>query len=262
VYFMSRRFGKIIGVAVVSLWLLALGAGIVLLGKAHTMAAHTDERKAQELTDRYEEGRIRMSPQERERREREIAALRTAKWRLYNLGIGICLAGATLAVGIVRFQLWDMYNLRAATTPRTRARLIALASVAWLALIPAFFLDLQDAYDQDDLMPHDDVGHGMFLLLGVPIIVLIWLAATILCRFVVLRKVNLPARLWYVDYSMTYRSVGLTVFYGAMICLLAASVMLSALYFKWGIPSGLVGTYVMLSSRAGLLNREVENSSP
>jgi hypothetical protein len=254
---MSRRLGRIVGAAVVLSCILGLGVGIALLGKAYTMAAHVDEREAQALTDSYEEGRIRMPLREREQRESQIAALRTAKWRLYNFGVCICLVGATLAVAIIRFRLWDVYNLRTATTPLTRLRLIALASAAWLSLIPAFFLDLQDAYDQDDLMPHDDVGHGMFLVLGVPIIVVIWLFATLLCRFVVLRRVNLPARLWYGNYDRTHRRVGLTIFYGAMICLLAALVVLSSLYFKWGIPSGLVGIYVMLSSRAGLLRRDV-----
>jgi hypothetical protein len=72
--------------------------------------------------------------------------------------------------------------------------------------------------------------------------------------------VNLPAGLWYVDHSKTYRSVGLKVFYGAMISLLVAFVAWSAVYYIWAIPSGLVGIYVMLSSRAGLLNRKFERT--
>ena len=108
-------------------------------------------------------------------------------------------------------------------------------------------------------MPHNDVGHGMFLLLGVPTIIVIWIFATLVCRFVVLRKAKLPARLWGVDHKRTYRSVGLTSLYGVMIGLLAVFTVLSAVYFKWGIPSELLGIYVLLSSRAALLNRD---SSP
>src|SRR5258708_7288356 len=255
---MSRRFGKIIGVAVVLLCILALGVGIALLGQAHTMSAHVDERKAQELTDSYEEGRYRMSPQEREQRESQIAGLRTAKWRLYNFGVCICLAGAALAVAIVRFRLWDIHNLRTATTPRIRLRLIALASAAWLALIPAFFLDLQDAYDQDDLMPHDDIGHGMFLVLGVPIIIAIWLFATLICRFVVLRKVNLPARLLVRKLRQGVSRCGfddLLWNYDLPACCFSS--VLGAV-FQMGYPEW-IGRYVMLSSRAGLLSRKVRN---
>jgi len=84
--------------------------------------------------------------------------------------------------------------------------------------------------------------------------------ATPICRFLILRNVDLPAALWCVDHGKTSRSVGLNVFYGAMIILLVAFVTWSALHYIWAIPSGLVGIYVMLSSRAGLLSRKAQNS--
>jgi hypothetical protein len=225
-FFMSRRLGKIVGAAVVVLCVVAFGVGIALLGKAYSMSAHVDEPRAQELTERYDWGHFQMSPQEREQREREIAGLRTPKWSLYNIGVCICLAAVIFAVAIVRLRLWNMLNLRAATTPRTRWRLIALGSA--LALIPAIFIEIHDEYAQDDLTPQNGPGTGgaMFLLVGIPTIIVVWLLATLICRFVVLRNVNLPAALWYVDHTKTYRNVGLKVFYGAMIGLIVS-------FFEW-----------------------------
>lgn len=261
---MSRRLGKIVGRTLVLLCVVALGVGVALLGKAHTMSAHVDERKAQQLTDSYEQGHFDMPPQEREQRENEIVDLRTAKWRLYDIGVCLCLAAATFAFAIVRFRLWDIRNLKTATTPHTRWRLIALASAAWLALIPSFVLQLRDEYAQDDLRPHNGYGAdgdtGLFLVTGVPLIIAIWMVATPICRFLVFRNVSLPATLWRADYSGTDSSLGLKLFYGAIIGLLAAFVVWSTAYDKWAIPSGLVGIYVMLSSRAGLLSQRIHRS--
>jgi hypothetical protein len=261
---MSQRLGRIIGTTVVVLCVIAFSMGIALLAKSYTMSAHVDEPKAQELTDRYEQQHFDMSPAERQQRASEIVNLRTTKWLLYNIGVCLCPTAATFAVGIARFRLWDMGNLKAATTPRTRGRLIALASAAWLAVIPGFLLGLHEDYAQDDLMPHNGYGAGgdsvMFLMMVAPFIIMIWMGSTLICRFFVLRNVNLPAALWYVDHDNTSRIGRLNIFYGAMICLLATFVALSMWYFKWGIPSGLIGIYVMLSSRAGLLSRNVQGS--
>jgi hypothetical protein len=258
VFLMSPRSGKMVGTAIVLLCVVAFSVGIALLWTASTMPAHVDETRAQELTDIYDWGHFNISPQEREERENEIVSLRTAKWPLYNIGLCICLVAATLAVPIVRFRLWDMRNLKIATTPQTRWRLITLASAAWLALIPATFMELHDEYAQDDLMPHSGApAVGIFWATGVPAIVVIWAFATLVCRFVVLRNANLPAALWCADYRRSYRRVSLNGFYGTMIGLLVVFVAGSAVYYIWAVPSGMVGIYVMLSSRAGLLSRKI-----
>src|SRR5437016_366282 len=110
--FMSRRFEKEVGAAVVLLCVVVLGLGLALLGRAYTMPTHVDERKAHELTEIYEQGYYDMSPQEREQHANEIVGMRTAKWPLYNTGVCLCLVAATLAVPIVRFRLWDIRNLK------------------------------------------------------------------------------------------------------------------------------------------------------
>lgn len=260
---MSPRLGRIIGVGTILVWLAVFCVGAALLSKASKMDAHFDEQKAQALTERYEADHFGMSPTEREQRASEIVNLRTKKWLLYNVGVCICLIAVTLAIPIVRFRLWDIGNLKTVTTPPTRWRLIALAGAAWLALIPEFLLDLQDAYAQDDLLPLEGYGpggdSGLFLLTQAPIIILIWIVAVFACRFLVLRRVSLPVMLWHADYDRSYRSLGVAYFYGGVILLLVFLVGWSAVYFKWALPSELIGIYVLLSSRAALLsdNRDV-----
>jgi hypothetical protein len=250
---MSQQLGRMIGSALLVLCVLAFSIGAGLLGKAYTMQAHVDERKAQELTAKHETEYHHMPAEQRERDANEIVGMRTAKWLFYNIGVRICLIASTLTVLILRFRLWNIRNLKMVTTPRTRWRLIALAGVTWLGLIPAFSLDLEDAYAQDDLLPSDDAGHGIFLGIVAPYMIVIWIVSALICRFVVLRKINLPVSLWRTADERTLRSVGLTIFYGVAVGLLAVFSALSVAYFKWGIPSGLVGIYVMLSSRAGLI---------
>ena len=261
---MSERWGRIIGTFTVVLCVVAFVIGLALLGKSYTMTAHVDEARANVLTDIYASAHFQMSSEERARREREIVGLRTAKWPMYNVGVCFCLVAATFAAAIFRFRLWDIRNLNAATTPVTRWRLIGLTGAAWLALIPAFVLGLHDDYAQDDLTPYDGygpgAGTGLFLVAIVPWIITIWIVAVLVCRFVVLRKANLPATLWGLDYRRSFRSARLNLFYGTMTSLLVALVVMSTVYFKWAIPSGLVGIYVMLSSRAGLLSRKAGRS--
>jgi hypothetical protein len=250
---MSPQLTKMVGITVVLLCVAAFGLGVTLLGKAGGMLPHIDEPRARELTLSFEREYSNMSLVERQQRESEIAGLRTAKWPLYNFAIRICLITVTFAVAIVRFRLWDIRNMRTVTTPRTRGRLIALSSLAWLALAPAMLLEIDDEIVQDDLLPASDAGLGETLSMMIGASLVVWVISVVICRFVVLRYANLPAALWYVDYSTSYRNKWLRVFYGAAIVALAAFTALSLVVFKWGIPSGLVGIYVMLSSRAGLL---------
>src|SRR4051794_16900865 len=126
----------------------------------------------------------------------EIRSLRTPKWRLYRIGLPICLAVSVLLVGMLRFKLWDARNFRTINTPKSRLRFLVIASVAWFALLPAALLQINDEYAMDDLTPFADTGHGMFLVFGPPLFVVIWVVAIVVGRFVVLRNVLLPANLW------------------------------------------------------------------
>jgi len=252
---MSPHWGRAVGISLLFLCLLSFGVGVVRLNAAHRMLPHVDEPRALELTLRYQFEYSRLSPQERERRVSEIAGLRTAKWPLYNSGVRICLIAGTLVIAILCFRLWDIRNFRFITTPRTRWRLIRLTSVAWLALIPLVGLDISDGAAQDDLRLLEDAGLGEGLSMISLAIVVTWVISVVICRFAVLRRARFPAMLWSADCRWTNRNVGLTVFYGLAAVASAAFTTLAIVAFKWGIPSGLVGIYVLLSSRAGLLDR-------
>lgn len=240
---------------VLCFFLLAIGSTLLVV--ASTLPSHLNESKAQSLTQEYEERYYEMSSESREEKELQIAALRTGKWPMRNAGILMCLVGATLLWAVVHLQLWNIDSLERLRTPKTRFGLVALASVSWLSLIPAFWLELADEYAQDDLRPHNnEMGHGVFLAMGVPLILLLWLTCSILYRYVVLKNVSLPATLWQRDCAKSRRNIALTLFYGGVFVGLGLLAILSSVYFVWSVPSELIGTYVVVSTWAGSLNCE------
>jgi hypothetical protein len=130
-----------------------------------------------------------------------------------------------------------------------------LTSIAWLALIPLTGLDINESLVQDDLHPMEDAGIGEGLSMIALAMIAVWAVSVAICRFAVLRHAKFPAALWCADRPWTNRNLGLTIFYGLAVAVSVAFTALAFAGFKWGIPSGLVGIYVMLSSRAGLLDR-------
>jgi hypothetical protein len=250
---MTRKLGLTFGAVLVVLSLFTISVGIGLIVKARGMASHTDERRAAELTRLYEQNYVR-APDQLEPVKREIVALRTSKWRLYNAGVAICLVTPLLLLAILRFRLWDVRNLRSVKTPRTRLGLLGLASCAWLALLPALLLQSDDEYAQDDLTPTIDTGHGSILVVGSELILVALIVLLAFGRFLVLRNVLLPANLWCWDGARPYRSAILSAIYGLLGCVFIIVIVWSANNFSWALPSLMIGLYVILSSRAALIN--------
>ncbi len=251
---MTRRAGLTFGTTLIVLCIFALGAGAALLFMAHGMPAHTDERRAEQLTIQYEQRYNTTSPEQRKPLERKITALRTPKWKLYNTGLALSMISPLLLVAILRFRLWDIRNLRAVDTPQTRLGILILAAVAWLALFPVMVFQLADDYAQDDLTPTMDTGHGAILLLGPQLFPSVLIVLLAFGRFVILRNVLLPANLWNWDRTRPYRSFVWSALYGVLGGLLATLIVLSITNFPWAFPSLSVGLYVVLSTRAALLN--------
>jgi hypothetical protein len=251
---MSRKAGLTFGTILAALCLVATGVGIALVVMAHGMPSHTDERRAAELTRLYEQNYVKVAPEQREPTKQEIIALRTSKWKLYNAGLGMCLIPPLLLFAMLRFELWDIRKLRTAKTPRTRLEFLGLASCAWLALLPALELQSDDEYGQDDLTPTIDTGHGSLWIVGTKLFLLTLIVMLVFGRFLVLRRVVLPANLWCWDSARPHRSLVLTVLYGLLGCVLVVLIVWSASNFPWAVPSLMVGLYVILSSRAALIN--------
>jgi hypothetical protein len=184
-----------IGTVLVVLSLFTVSVGIVLIVKAHDMPSHSDKRRAIELTKSYEQNYVTGALDRLEPVKHEIVALRTSKWRFYNTGLAMCLVSLPLLFAIFRFRLWDLRNLRAVETPRTRLVLLGLASCAWLALLPALQLQSDDDYAQDDLTPTIDAGHGSLLVVGSELILITLIVLLAVGRFLILKNVLLPANL-------------------------------------------------------------------
>jgi hypothetical protein len=251
---MTREAGILIGSIFTALCVVGCVAGIALLVVAHGMPAHTNEARATELTIQYERIYIEATREEKETVEQEIISLRTSKWKLYNAGLAMCLTASVLLIAILRFKLWDVRMLRYLTTPLTRLRLLGLASGAWLALFPAFLLQLENDYTQDDLTPAMDTGLGSFLIFVPKFFLITWIAMVLVGRFIVLRKALLPANLWHWNRNRQRLSFTWTVLYSLLGSILVILIALSAQAFPWALPSLIVGLYVVASSRAALLN--------
>jgi len=131
---------------------------------------------------------------------------------------------------------------------------LGIASIAWLALLPATQLQIGDEFAMDDFTPFTDTGHGMFLVFGPPLFATIWIGTIVVGRFIVLRNVLLPADLWCWDGTRRRRSLVWTVFYGLLSALLIALVGFSTFTFPWSLPTWILGLYVILSTRAALVN--------
>jgi hypothetical protein len=250
---MTRRAGPTFGFMLTALCLVAISGGSALLVTAHRMPAHTDERRADELTRLYEQN-YTSNPGQLEPIRQQITALRTLKWKLYDAGLDICLFSGILLLGIAHFGIWDLRNLRTTNTPQSRLGLLGLASIALLALLPALQLQIDYEYVRDDLAPAIDTGRGGILFLGAELFLLLWIPMMLVGRFLVLRHASLPANLWCWDSTRHYRSLIVTTFFGLLAALLAALLVWCACFFSWAIPSLSVGLYVVLSSRAALVS--------
>jgi hypothetical protein len=249
---MSYRVAITIGALIAMICIAAAGAGIFLVIKANGMPAHTNEAMADQLTRSYEQNRLQMTSVQRLELETRIASLRTLKWTFETAGHSLIINSTTILLAIFWFRLIDLGNLRRATTPRTRGGFLVLASIAWLALIPAIQLELQTEYEQDDLLPTTDTGHGAFVAFGVPTMLVIWGLLLLVGYFGVLRRAALPANLWHWDHTIYCTS--LTVVFGIFICLLIAAICWSEAHFVWGLPTLMIGIYIALSTRAALLS--------
>ncbi len=249
---MTRKTGLVFGVILLALSFVATGVGVALLVIAHSLPAHTDEQHAADLTLTYEQNIGNMTMEQRESIRQEMVSLRTSKWKLYNLGLGVCLVAPCLIAAMLYFRLWDLCNLRTLITPQTRLGLFGLASAAWWALLPALQLAEFDEYAQDDLTPHIDAGHGILFFFA-PFFFLAWIVLVFGGLFI-FRKATLPANLYCWDEVRLCRSIVLTAFFGLASSVFAVLIIWSAYNFLWGLPSLIVGFYLTLSTRAALLN--------
>jgi hypothetical protein len=213
-----------------------------------------NELRATELTIRYEAMYLNGTQEEKAAVEQEIASLRTPKWKLRNAGLTICLTAAVLLSAIRRFRLWDIRMLRHATTPQTRLGLLGLAGVAWFTLLPAFLLALEDDYAQDDLTPTIDTGHGLAYVDGPPFFAIALAVLSVLGRYVVLRSARLPSNLWIRDAGRPHRSLIWTTLYGLLAGVIVILIAGAAMGSPWFLPSLAIGLYVVLSTRAAVLN--------
>lgn len=260
---MTRKSAIVIGSTFTALCAAGFIVGIALLVAAYRLPAHSDEARATELTIQYEKHFLHSTPEVRASIERQIIPLRTSKWSFYNIGLLLCLTTPLLLAAIIRFKLWDIRMLRSATTPQTKLRLLLLASVAWLSLLPATLLELGDEFSQDDLTPTIDTGNGAFVFILPPFFLTSWIIFMLAGHFVVLGKARLPANLWSWDSDRPFRSQIWTALYGFLGGIIVILILLS--WWRrngWHLPGLFIGLYVIASTRAALVNRGEVSDEP
>jgi hypothetical protein len=253
-FHVTERVGNLIGWSAIAALVSFTAIGILLFAIASRTPAHTDEQRATEIMLHYLEKYYDRSPQERELAKLEIVPLRTSKWQMYNTGLSMSLLGSSLLLGILYFKAWDIRRLRGASTPRTRPRLLTLAGTAWLTLLPASVLELRDEFAQDDLTPTMDAGHGSWVVFAPPFFATTLIVLTVVGRYVVLRNARLPANLWIWNEEQPYHSLIWTIFYGLLASGLTVLIIGAAVGSPWFLPSLMIGLYVVLSTRAAVLN--------
>ena len=258
---MKPRTITLTGLSLMAALFISILGGIALLQIADKMPAHTDEQHAIELMDQYLSHHLEIAPAERETLRQKIIRLRTSKWRFYNTGLAITLVAPILLCTMARFRLWDIRRLRDITTPQTRSRLLAIAGIAWIALLPSVLLDIEDDYAQDDITPTIDTGHGIFLLVGPPFFAVMLAVITAIGRYILLRNARFPSSLWIWDKQRPLRNLIWTTFYGFLGCLLVAMMVKATWDSPWYLPSLIVGLYVIASTRAAVLNGPNETNS-
>lgn len=251
---MPRRLGLIAGFSVIALCLLMAGAGLRLLVQAAEMPAYHDPVKASKLRNASSPLSFDADLKTGSARwHKEMEALRTSKWPLYDRGRGLVTLSLCVLMAIAWFRLWDMRNLPKISTPRSSTSILLILGGIWLALIPAGVADFSEQLDREYFPSWGDtiaipIGSGIILVLGsLPIILL-------LAWFLPLRRARLPANLWIWDRAHPRWSAVWTVLYGLLAALILASAIDSIRGHFLYIPPTLIGVYVALSLRAAHLS--------
>jgi hypothetical protein len=225
------------------------------------MQPYTDEAQAQELSNFYTDNYAKATPQQLEAIAQQIVAFRTSKYDVHDAGLSLCLFFGTLLIGMIHSRLWDLRNLQAMQTPRSRARLLALATVVLLGLMCSLIIQTETDWLRDDLAPTIDTGRGSITIVTPALFLTLWFPMLLIGRFGVLRRSSLPTKFWHGGSARPRGSVALNVFFGLLIALLTILLAGSVRNFVSAVPSLMICIYVLLSSRAARLRHVADLSS-
>lgn len=231
-----------------------LAAGIVLLLYVWPMPTYTDAAKKEQLDLGVSAGA--WSPGVRQEYFQSVRELRTNRNALMNMGLSLVSLSATLLVGAFLLKLRRWADLADIESPRQASRIYALGSLFWLALIPAAAVIYKFRFDRGDYPWFADAI--LIPIMGQTILVIIGFPLLLLFLRVYAPRGAYPARLFESFPEMSSSDLGNEVVF---FILGAANLYILATMFVTGdfagLPSALVLLYLLLSARAGLINRQI-----
>ena len=232
--------------------------GGALLQRSFATPQWTDERRANEIMTRDPEAAISGSKDEyaafNARWRRDINALRTDKWPLFDLGSGLIVLAASGVAALYLLRIRTNEDLIALRTPSKRGTTFLLFAALWAAVYALFYHSILDGFFRFEYPPWaDSIIIPQFEIAVLMIITFPFLAA--LVWFVALRKAKLPVNVWTWRPERPVKNWASTVMAGLA---LAAAVLVIVDALRFGpysaIPAMFLAIYITLSLRAASIS--------
>lgn len=251
---MRLHLRHLIVIASVFLASAMLFEGVHRVRLAEALPPYTDVKRANEL-------RTASPPKWTSREEvdaftrqwhRDMHAIRTRKWPLFDQGRSLLTLGLSILACIVAFRLWRPGAVFALQTP-SRTRLIGLFMGTYLAVVPVDWINIGEIFDRE-YAPWwaDSIG----LPMGAILINVLWTLPILAgALWLTIRRAALPVSLWAWDRSRPVRSFTVTCLAAAALSILLFAVtdeIVSGGFFL-RMPLIFILGYVVLSARAALL---------
>jgi hypothetical protein len=213
--------------------LAALGGGL-LTAWATSLPAYVDPQAVDAIRSDFD---ITAACAEVQLAEQRIHPLRTMKWPIYDFGLGVMLAAATIFLAVAVFRIGTWSDIRRLSTPRSSRRHVLLATLLWISLVVSVHADTELGIARDDV--RSSSCDADIRALPITFSVGIWLAP-FAAMFSSLRasQATFPTTLENLRNNFTFS--GLTV-------VLAIILLFSVVRGSWTIPSLSLWLYLRLS---------------
>lgn len=130
--------------------------GAALLGWADRMPFHLDPEAARKISQDY----AAASCAELEGAYLKLRSLRSLRWPVHDLGVGLVMAGLGGLAACILLRLRRWADFGALPTPRSRAAFVALSSLCWFMLSVAMGQDAFTDISRDEVLSGNCVEDG------------------------------------------------------------------------------------------------------
>ncbi len=249
---LAARWGRIGAIALWSLVIVGAIAGAILIRQSEALPEYDDPASAAALQDW---GTCADDPQCRASWHERMAAARSAKWPMRNLGVGLCVLVGWLGAMLAFHRLGDLRRLARMTTPGSKLAIVGDIGVVWVGYTFAEGEILIREFGRGYYPPWaDSIAIPAYYLRSFVEL----LPIPLLIGFLVLWGARLSAPLWLWDRDRPWRS-GIA----SLVCAPLVLLVVDALHWRvrdgslLGVPVGLLALYLVLSARAAVIFRRM-----